>query len=426
MTIKVFPSSVNGTLRAPASKSVMQRVLAGALLHKGTTEIINPGFSNDDNAALELINALGASSSYHNEVLVISSPGFHKGSVTNQLSVSCGESGLAARMFAPIVAMANASLTLTAQGSLQQRSMVLLETLLPPLGVEIKTTQGKFPIRIRGPLTPRDMRMDGSLSSQFLTGLLFAFGATATEPFTISVDGLKSKPYIDLTIKIMADFGMVVSQNKYTQFTVYPRVQKQELIRLTVEGDWSNAAFLLVAGAIAGRTELSGLQMDSLQADRAIMEVLKACGAGVEINNESIIVHKERMSAFHFDATDCPDLFPPLVALASYCNGRSVIKGVSRLAGKESDRAKTLQNIFSKMGIKICFENDDMIIIGGIINSAAVTSHNDHRIAMAAAVAALGGSGPVIIENAEAINKSYPSFYRDLEILGATTEGYDT
>jgi 3-phosphoshikimate 1-carboxyvinyltransferase len=316
----------------------------------------------------------------------------------------------------PIAALDSSTINIKGEGSLLKRPMDFFDEIFPQLGIEIISTEGKLPLKINGPLQPKDITIDGSLSSQFLTGLLFAYGKAATKRVVITVIDLKSKPYIDLTLNIMKHFGFNVVHENYERFIINPKTNNNnQTIEYTVEGDWSSASFLLVAGAIAGEVTLKGLNVFSTQADKAILQVLQLCKAHVSISEEEIVVKKNKLIPFVFDATDCPDLFPPMVALASYCEGKSVIYGIHRLAAKESDRAKTLQDIFGKMGIKITLQEDDaMIIEGGTIQAATVSSHHDHRIAMAAAVAALGASGEITITEADAINKSYPQFYKDL------------
>jgi 3-phosphoshikimate 1-carboxyvinyltransferase len=235
------------------------------------------------------------------------------------------------------------------------------------------------------------------------------------------VTDLKSKPYIDLTLQMMEHFGYRIINNNYESFRVTPINQPtDQLINYTVEGDWSGAAFLLVAGAIAGKITVKGLDIYSAQADKAILQALMMSKAIISITAEEIEIGPASLQPFQFDATDCPDLFPPLVALASYCKGVSVIQGVSRLTHKESNRALTLQEEFGKMGVMIKLQDDLMIIEGGVeLKGAAMHSHHDHRIAMAAAVAALKANGETTIEEADAINKSYPAFYEHLKQLGA-------
>jgi 3-phosphoshikimate 1-carboxyvinyltransferase len=418
MTTTISPSKIHGTLAAPASKSSMQRACAAALLRTGVTTIHNAGISNDDKAALDIITQLGAKIYNRDGVLEIISQGFSANNNT-AANINCGESGLSIRMFSPIAALSSTTINITGEGSLQKRPMDFFDEIFPKLGIEIISADGKLPLQIKGPLQPKDITIDGSLSSQFLTGLLFAFGQAATEQVTITVIDLKSKPYIDLTLHIMKHFGFNIEHDNYERFIINPKTNNHdEKMQYTVEGDWSSASFLLVAGAIAGEVTVKGLDVFSTQADKAILQVLQLCKAHVSISEEEIVIKKNTLIPFVFDATDCPDLFPPMVALASYCEGKSVIYGIHRLAAKESDRAKTLQDIFGKMGIKITLQEDDaMIIEGGKINAATVSSHHDHRIAMAAAIAALGAEGDITITEANAINKSYPQFYEDIKQL---------
>ena len=203
-------------------------------------------------------------------------------------------------------------------------------------------------------------------------------------------------------------------------FSAEPVTQNDAILHYSVEGDWSNAAFLLVGGAVAGNIILKGMDLNSVQGDKAVLEVLKKANAAMQLADDEIKISNSDLVGFTFDATDCPDLFPPLVALASHCKGISKIRGVHRLAHKESDRAATLQQEFSKLNISVTFEDDEMIIKGGNgLQSAAVSSHNDHRIAMATAVAGLKGNSEMIISGAEAVNKSYPQFWADMKTLGA-------
>lgn len=396
----------------------MQRACAAALLRNGRSRILNPGHSNDDKAALGIIRALGASVHQEEAEIVIDSMGVQPVSS----AVDCGESGLSIRMFTPLVALSGQETLVTGSGSLLNRPMDFFDRVLPQLGVTISSQEGKIPIRVKGPLQPRDIEVDGSLSSQFLTGLLMAYAGAGASGVSIQVHDLKSKPYIDLTLEVMKQFGLPVPKHdQYRSFRFEPAdtISPAE-VTYTVEGDWSGAAFLLVAGAIAGPVTVRGLDPGSTQADRAVLDALMAANAAVAMDAKGITVHPGEMDGFYFDATDCPDLFPPLVALAAYCKGKSRISGVSRLTHKESNRALTLQDEFDKMGLWIELEGDQMIVHGGgKLKGADLHSRHDHRIAMAAAVAALGADCESVIEEAAAVNKSYPDFFEDLKKLGA-------
>jgi 3-phosphoshikimate 1-carboxyvinyltransferase len=438
MKVSIQPSSVSGTISAPASKSSMQRACAAALLSRGTTTILNPGVSNDDVAALDVIAKLGAKIISHtNEKLVIESNGIEPVSA----DINCGESGLGIRMFTPLAALSGKELVINGTGSLLKRPMHFFDEIFPKLGINIKSNNGYLPIKIKGPLIPVNIEIDGSLSSQFLTGLLMAYAASAADGVSISVKNLKSRPYIDLTLDVMKHFGVEVINDHYGKFTfispslplpsggglspedflIPSAIFEKAFVpsEYTVEGDWSGGAFLLVAGAVAGKINIEGLNIASSQGDKEIMKALADAGAQIYIDNNKISIGPAALKAFSFDATDCPDLFPPLVALAAYCEGTTVIKGVSRLAHKESNRALTLQEEFAKMGVRIRLEGDIMEVHGGNgLKGALVHSRHDHRIAMACAVAALKADGKTVIGQAEAIDKSFPDFYKKLKALG--------
>ena len=417
MIVEIRRSVLSGSIIAPASKSSMQRACAAALLSEGASEIINPGKSNDDLAALDVIQKLGARVVTNDDgSITIHSQGVDP--IGEE--INCGESGLGIRMFTPIAALNNKQITINGVGSLYTRPMHFFDEIFPQLNIEIQSREGKLPLRIKGPLVPADIEVDGSLSSQFLTGLLMAYGASVTKPVTIKVNNLKSKPYIDLTLKVMESFGRKVSHTNYEFFHLEPQDKNYEPQIYKVEGDWSGGAFLLVAGAIAGKITVKGLDTSSTQADKEVMRALEDCGCDLSVTDDEIKIGPAKLRAFEFDATDCPDLFPPLVALAANCEGITQIKGVSRLAHKESNRGLTLQEEFRKMGIKITLQDDVMLVEGGSkILGAKVHSRHDHRIAMSCAVAALNANGSVTIEEADAINKSYPNFYEHLQELGA-------
>jgi len=293
----------------------------------------------------------------------------------------------------------------------------MIEEALSQLGVKCISSGGFLPLTIQGPLVGGHCEIDGSVSSQLLTGLLMAL-PLAIKNSEIKVNNLKSKPYIDMTIEILQSFGITIKNKGYSLFSI-PGNQKYIPNNYTVEGDWSGGAFLLVAGAINGNLCITGLRRDSKQSDMSIVSALGKAGAKMTISENQIDISKSELKAFEFDATESPDLFPPLVALASYCEGISAIKGVSRLIFKESNRAKTLSEEFGKMNIKIEINNDLMFVTGSQPQGARVESHDDHRIAMAVTVASLGAIGRVSLRDSQCVAKSYPGFFDDLRHLGA-------
>jgi 3-phosphoshikimate 1-carboxyvinyltransferase len=406
------PSALKGNIKAPASKSMTQRAIAAALLADGQSIIHNPSYCDDSLAAMSIAVGLGARVEPQvNDLKVIGS------ATLKEPKLNCGESGLAIRMFSPIAALYPSEITMVGANSLKKRPMFMIEEALNQLGVKCSSSDGFLPLTIHGPIIGGHCEIDGSVSSQLLTGLLMALPLAAKDS-EIKVNNLKSKPYIDMTIQILKSFGIIVENKSYSFFHIRGN-QKYAPQSYTVEGDWSGGAFLLVAGAINGQLCVKGLRRDSMQSDVSIITALENAGAHMIIGEDQIEITKSELKAFEFDAVESPDLFPPLVALASYCNGISSIKGVSRLIFKESDRAKTLKEEFGKMNIKIEINNDRMYVSGGRPEGGRVESHDDHRIAMALAIASLGATGRVSIRDSQCVAKSYPCFFDDLRYLGA-------
>jgi len=408
----VEPSAINGNIKAPSSKSMTQRAIAAALLADGQSIIHNPSYCDDSLAAMSIAVGLGARVEPQVNELKINGS-----AVLKEPKLNCGESGLAIRMFSPIAALYPVEITMVGANSLKKRPMFMIEEALNQLGVKCTSSGGFLPLTIQGPIIGGLCEIDGSVSSQLLTGLLMAL-PLAVKNSEIKVNNLKSKPYIDMTIQILKSFGITVKNKGYSLFSI-PGNQKYIPNNYSVEGDWSGGAFLLVAGAINGQLCVKGLRRDSMQSDMSIINALEKAGAQMIISENQIEIFKSELKAFEFDATESPDLFPPLVALASYCKGISAIKGVSRLIFKESDRAKRLSEEFGKMNIKIETNNDLMFVTGGQPHGARVESHDDHRIAMAIAVASLGATGRVSIKDSQCVAKSYPGFFDDLRHLGA-------
>lgn len=406
------PSAIKGTIKAPASKSMTQRAIAAALLADGQSIIHNPSYCDDSLAAMSVAVGLGARVEPQVNELKINGS-----AILKEPKLNCGESGLAIRMFSPIAALYPAEITMVGANSLKKRPMFMIEEALNQLGVKCTSSGGFLPLTIEGPIVGGHCEIDGSVSSQLLTGLLMAL-PLATKNSEIKVNNLKSKPYIDMTIQILKSFGITVENSGYSLFHIQGN-QKYIPHSYIVEGDWSGGAFLLVAGAINGQLLVKGLRRDSMQSDMSIINALEIAGAHIIIDKDQIEIKKSELKAFEFNATESPDLFPPLVALASYCEGISVIKGVSRLIFKESDRAKVLKEEFGKMKVKVEIKDDLMYVTGGRPQGARVESHDDHRIAMAIAVTSLGATGKVYIRDSQCVAKSYPDFFDDLRHLGA-------
>lgn len=390
-------------IKAPASKSYAQRAVAAALLSQGQTILRGVDLSDDTRAAIDVAWRLGAKVSLReegaNEYII-------EGGL-NPLSgeINIGESGLSTRLFTPIASLCSSAITITGHGSILGRPMGLMIEPLEALGVRVKSNQGFLPIEVCGPIKGgRTIEVDGSLSSQFLTGLLMALPLVEGDT-TLVVKELQSKPYIDVTLSVLSDFGISVIHNNYNEFFIQGS-QRYRPCDYQVEGDWSGASCLLVLKAIShGDFSIENLNATSVQADRAIEQAIDRAGS--------------RLEGFDFDATHCPDLFPALVALAAHCKGESRFLGTSRLTHKESNRAVTLRQEFGKLGVMVDISRDNVMLVRGsaIDSNVQIDAHGDHRIAMATAVA--GWDRSVEVLDRSVVNKSYPQFWSDLSSICA-------
>ena len=414
MDKSVSAGCVKGIITPPSSKSYAQRAIALALLSQGKSILHNIEFCKDTRSALSCIEALGAKVEILDESTIAIEGGLRP--LSNTLHV--GESGLATRLFTPIASLWHEAITIQGEGTLLHRPMIMMIEPLRALGVEVRDGGGYLPIEVKGPIHGGEIEVDGSISSQFITGLLLSL-PLAEEDTTLHVTSPVSTPYIDMTIDTARIFGIEIMQKEgdYTEFFIEGG-QKYTPADISIEGDWSGASTILVAGAIAGEVTVKNISTLSKQADTAIIRALERAGAGIIIEHDSITVSKRPLKAFTFDATNSPDLFPALAALAAAAEGVSTIIGTSRLSHKESDRAETLRQEYEKLGIEIDISQEDVMTIrGGKIKPATVFSHGDHRIAMSLAVSALRCDGEVVIEQAECVEKSYPTFFEDLESI---------
>lgn len=404
-----------GTITPPCSKSYAQRALAAALLASGRTILRGIELCRDTRSAIATIEALGAKVDIIDENTVAIEGGLKP--LSDRLNV--GESGLSARLFTPIAALVGSPMTIEGEGTLLHRPMSMMVEPLKELGVGVRDGGGRLPIEVCGPMRGGRVTVDGSMSSQFVTGLLIALPA-AERDTTIEVEGAVSIPYIDMTLETLERFGVEVMYNEgdYTQFYVEGG-QQYKAVDYTIESDWSAAASIMVAAAIAGEVTINNISTLSRQADTAICRALERAGASLVIEENSITVAHRELEAFEFDATHSPDLFPALVALAAAAEGVSSIVGIKRLRGKESDRGETLRMEYAKLGIDIelDYDEDVMRVVGGVPHAAQVDAHDDHRIAMSLAITALRIDDKVEIRGRDSVAKSYPSFFEDLESL---------
>ncbi len=312
MSIIVTGNTISGVVPATPSKSVMQRYIAAALLAEGESVIHNPSFSDDTEASLRMASALGARVAREGGSIRI------LGGISNEDSIlNGGESGLGIRLFTSLAALSSGNILITGSGSSLRRPMRQIVSPLRSLGAKVRHNKGFLPLEIRGPVKGGMVTVDGSLSSQFLTGIMMAL-PKCIDDSEVRVKNLNSKPYIDLTIEVMESCGVRVINNNYRSFDIKGN-QVYNPFEINVEGDWSGAAAILVMGAIAGESVVSGLKDSSCQADKAIMEALKLAGARITISDDQIKCSHDTLQGFNFDITDCPDLAPSLAILGPGC-----------------------------------------------------------------------------------------------------------
>ncbi len=413
MNKTILPFKVQGSIVANPSKSYLQRAIVCAALAKEKTHFSIDNPSDDVSAALRLLPALGAS--YQNGII-------HPSSSTNrldELELSCGESGLLLRLMSTIGLGFAKRLILQGEGTLLQRSIVSLVDQLRAIGLQVESNNGFLPIIIEGEITNTSLSVNASDSSQFLSGLLIAL---SQRPFdcVVKVTALSSKPYIDLTLDVLSDFGVSIRHEDYSTFYINGN-QTMSPKKMIIEGDWSGAANHLVGAAISGEITMKGLSIISTQADKSILDALRDFGAMVEVHEDKIKVEQNEKRPFVFDATHCPDLFPPLAILACAAVGTSKIIGLHRLENKESNRQLSIVKMLNVLGVNYRIVADSIFIEGkGKVNGGTIATYNDHRISMAGAMAACLASSDIIIDNVACVLKSYPNFFNDLEELSVS------
>jgi 3-phosphoshikimate 1-carboxyvinyltransferase len=401
--------SFSGEIAIPSSKSDGQRALLAAAISTGISTISGLGASADELAMLAAIEEMGAKISKKMDGS-FEIEGVRE--LPHRISVSSNESGLGFRLLTGTLASFLGEKTIKASGSLKTRTMTVFEGYLPKMGVEVHSENGFPPLKITGKLKAGRHEIDGSLSSQFISGLLFGF-SRLNEESTIQVNNLVSRPYVDMTLTTLRAFGAEITETDPDTFTIHAREMKST--SYNVESDWSSAGYWLVASALGQNLTIHNLNLESKQADRNLLKVFDLANCAIDYSNGVQIDGKNR-TTFEFDATDCPDLFPALVVFAAGINGKSIISGTNRLVHKESNRALTLQSEFGKLGLKIELIENEMHVFGtGKLTGGKVHSHNDHRIAMSLGIASCLSNSGIEIEGAEAVSKSYPTFWDDFE-----------
>ena len=442
------PIACDTPLQMPCSKSFAQRAILAAALADGTSHLSGYSPCGDNESALAVARSLGATVLPVEDAagtLTITGIGATAGSMDLK-EVHVGESGLLTRLMIPIVAvLGKGPVRITGEKTLPGRPLKGAADMMASFGVLLSSDNARsnafndvfVPLTVKNNLVPGKAEISGKDGSQLISGLLTALPLTGKNS-TLYVEDPKSIPYMFITVDVLGKFGIRIQSEMEgddiflqtqdwghcSQITFKVKGNQQlKAADLAIEGDWSAAANFLVAGAIFGSLDLDGLDTASLQADLSIMDILTEAGASLSRLDDEKTIHVQRapLNAFHFDLNQCPDLFPIVAVLATFCQGESRLAGVNRLAGKESDRGKAVADMLTQMGVKNRIEDDEMIICGRslqqrlltgtLLRGGSYTSLHDHRMVMALKVVALGADSPITIDDEACVAKSFPSFH---------------
>lgn len=417
--------TLTGKVCAPSSKSYTQRMVIAAALSKGTSTVSSPLLSEDTEATLRAVTALGAEVKSTENCLIIKGAQLLK---ATKESIDCGESGATLRFMIPVAALAEGPSVLVFRGSLDRRPVEPLLGGLKELGANaaVGKVGGKDAVFVDGGgIRGGKTTIPGDVSSQFISGLMFACPLAKEDTELKLTSQLQSVDYVKMTEVVLSNhaIGIGIRENRI----FIPSNQKYKATDERVPGDFSSAAFLLTAAAITdSKVQISNLDYVGVQGDRAILGILKRMGVNVKACKDSIEIEGSgnSLKATDVDAKNIPDLVPVCTVLGCYAKGKSHIFGAHRLKLKESDRLGSLYSELTKMGAQITMNSDGLRVQGGFqLHGTVIDPHNDHRIAMACAVAALGAEGETTIVNAECVRKSYPQFFTHLKQLGADVVG---
>lgn len=414
-TVVIEPSKLNGKIKVPSSKSLCHRNIICSALANGKSTIKNVCLSNDILATIKAMRNLGSRIEVSGDILVIH--GIKNFELKNR-TICCGESGSTLRFIIPLVSLLNEDIILTGRGKLVERPLNVYYRIFDEQNIYYKNSNGKLPLTIRGKLKAGNYKVRGDISSQFITGLLFALPLLDENSEISLTTSLESRPYVDITLDVLKRFGINIKNIKYKKFIIYGN-QSYKSCDCTVEGDFSQAAFLLLMGILGEKISCEGLDYNSSQGDKVIIDLLKKMGASIDMANSVIVSKASETHGITIDASQCPDLVPALAALASVSLGTTRIINAQRLRIKESDRLAAISSQLNIIGADVQEKRDGLLINGKkVLNGGEVSSFNDHRIAMALAGVSSKCMNHLIIKDADCVNKSYPDFWRDFKKLG--------
>lgn len=418
--VKFSPFVPNGTVNVPPSKSDVHRAIICAAMANGVSRISPVAISNDIKATIGCIKALGADAVLENNVLTVDGTNMYKNKTA---LLDCGESGSTLRFFIPIAAVGNINATFVGKGKLPQRPIGIFTEALPKAGTVCKT-EGGLPLEIKGQLKSGIFEIPGNVSSQFITGLLLALPILEGDSEIVLTSPLESVGYIAMTIRTMKQFGVNIQATEKGWHI--KGGQSYKTCNYTTDGDWSQAAFFMVLGAVSGKVTVKGVAKDSTQGDKKCAEILARFGAKVTQLDNEVTVEKGKLKAITIDASQIPDLVPVLSVCAAFAEGTTKIINAERLRIKECDRLKATAELLNNLGGKVKELSSGLEITGvSSLKGGKVNGYNDHRIVMSAAVCAARSDEDITATFAMSINKSYPDFYIDYNSIGGKANVLD-
>jgi len=417
--LKIKPTKLSGNVTVPPSKSLAHRAIISAGLAEGTSEIHNIQFSDDMIATINGMRALGAKIEKKQNSITVEGIGSFN-AIENQI-IDCNESGSTLRFLMPISTLFSGETRFIGRGKLGERPLDAYEEIFKEQGISYTPSGiGRLDTKISGSLKPGDYFVSGDVSSQFITGMLFTLpllGGGSTLTITTS---LESVGYIELTLSVLRAFGVQVDHNNYRRFKI-PGNQQYTARDYEIEGDFSQAAFFLSAGALGSDVKVDGLNHYSLQGDQEIIDILEQLNAEFEVDEDSIQARSQELNGdVEIDGSQVPDIIPVVALVASLSKGKTVIKNLSRLRIKESDRLMATQVELAALGANIKIVDNELHIEGvsELQGGVEVWSHKDHRIAMMLGIASTVCKEPIIVKDSESVAKSYPDFWKDFKTLG--------
>lgn len=418
--IKLMPTILKGEVEIPPSKSLAHRAIICASLSSGESIISNIDYSDDIIATISAVKALGANIKEESNTLYITGI---QGKAVNDAIIDCNESGSTLRFFVPLATLFAESVRFVGQGNLGKRPLTPFYEIFDKQAIEYSYEDDELDLTIHGEIKADTFAIRGDISSQFISGLLFALPLLDKDSKIVLTTPLESIGYIDLTLQMLEMFGIKVENQNYETFIIEGK-QNYKAINYKVEGDFSQAAFFLAAGALGNDIVVKNININSYQADKAVVALLKQIGAEVEITSTTVRAKKSKLDNIVMDGSECPDIVPIMALVLALCKGKNEINNVARLRIKECDRLAAINMELSKLGAKIQ-ELPDSLKIEGVDKfnlTKVVSSHKDHRIAMTLAIAATVCENEVILEDYECVSKSYPAFWEDYQSLGGKIE----